>query len=582
MGLLAPTVALSVAFFSVLDTALLKGLPFPDGDRLVAFSTRDAAGWPMPVADYEAIAEAQQSFEWTLPLRTYNTMITRGDHTVGVIGSYVPAALFDRLGVQPILGRGFTADDEAPSSPAVVLISHRLWKHGYGSDPDILGQSITLNREPGLVVGVMPPGFGFPLRHDVWGVFGRQGREWQEFAVFGIGKLATGAEIGTVRRDLGRIAANLDTALPADEPRKTSVDTLARSYIGEKTQGALHAMVFAALGLMLLSWANLANLRLSEALRRTAEIDTRLVLGSGPFALAGRLLLENLILGLAGTVAGLGLAVVLVKSLAPLLLAGGRLERIFWVTVEVDWRAATFAGACGLFASLAGAWVPALSVLRAYRAGSLGRVGSNRRATGAWARSSVSLQVGLSFALLVIAGLWTLKAHELLDSAPGFPTRGLSSTTISTYQADLGESQDRLALLDRLRLELGTTDGVKAVAIASAAPWGRVPRVEVSPEARDSADEQESAGRITAETLQVSPGFFDTLQLDLLVGRIFNPKKPIPPWSAVPWQSACSTDMPSAASWSSRDGATIRKPGCGSWASWRISAWIATTSPIVT
>lgn len=363
VGLLALGVGLSVSFYSVLDSALLRGLPFPDGDRLVAFSTRDAAGWPMPLDDYREIEEAQRTFEWTLPLRTFHTMVTRGDRTKGLIGSYVPAALFERLGVEPVLGRRFTAEDEDPASPPVALISYRLWHGSYGADPGILGEEITLNRERSVVVGVMPAGFRFPLRHDVWGVFGRQGREWESSFVFGVGKLARGTTISSARQDLARVVAHIDEARPQSDKRSAALESFVRANIGDRAQGALRAMVFAALGLLALTCANLANLRLSESLRRSAEFDTRLALGSGPFGLVKLLLLENLVLAVAAVALGLVLGFVLIETLGRSLLSGGYLERIFWIDPELDLRAAGFAAVCALAASLVGAFTPIVSTI---------------------------------------------------------------------------------------------------------------------------------------------------------------------------------------------------------------------------
>ena len=517
IGLLALGVGLAVAFYSVLDSALLQGLPFPDGDRLVAFSTRDAAGWPLPLDDYLEIEESQRAFEWTLPLRTFNTMVTRGDRTQGVIGSYVPAALFEHLGVEPVLGRRFQAEDEDPANPPVALISYRLWSGSYGADPGILGEEITLNRERSVVVGVMPPGFRFPLRHDVWGVFGRQGREWESSFVFGVGKLAHGTTISRARQDLARITALLEASRPQPAARTVALELYVRAHIGDRAQGALRAMVFAALGLIALTCANLANLRLNESLRRSAELDTRLALGSGPFGLVKLLLLENLVLGIAAMALGLALAWALIETLGPSLLSGGYLERIFWIEADLDLRAAGFAALCALAASFLGALAPIVSIASRARSWRFGAAGDSRTRTAVWSRGLVSLQVGLCFALLVAAGLWTAKAHQLLDSEPGFRAGGLSSTLLSVYQAGLSEPAQRRELFERLWRDLGESPGVLSVAYASSPPWGYVPR---SPVAADAlVPDPDTAPR--AEVLAVSPGFFATLELGLQAGRDF-------------------------------------------------------------
>ena len=516
IGLLALGVGLAASFYSVLDSALLSGLPFPEGDRLVAFSTRDAAGWPMPLDDYRQIEAAQRTFEWTVPLRTFNTMVTRGDNTKGFIGSYITADLFARLGVEPALGRGFAAEDEDSANPPVALISHRLWHGSYGADPAIIGEEITLNREPTIVVGVMPPGFQFPLRHDVWGVFGRQGREWSDSFVFGFGKLARGAGIPQARNDLARITALLDESSPQAEPRTAALESFVRANIGDRARGALRAMVFAALGLLLLTCANLANLRLSESLRRRSELDTRLALGSGPIGLVKLLLVENLVLGLAATALALGLAFVLVETLGRSLLTGGYLARIFWIDAELDLRAAGFAVGCALLASLLGALAPIVSTALRLRTGQLGAASGSRTRTASWSRHLVGLQVGLCFALLVAAGLFSARARDLLGSELGFRAAGLSSTLLSTYQADLAEVSERGDFVERFHRELRERPEIIAAAYASSAPWGHVPRSPIGSNVEPDRDTAPLAG-----VLRVSTGFFETLQLSLQSGRDF-------------------------------------------------------------
>ena len=517
VGLLALGVGLSVSFYSLLDRTLLSGLPFPGGDRMVALSTAEAGGWPTPLSDYREIESALKTFEWTYPQRTFNTMVTLGDRTRGVIGGYVPPGLFENLGVEPAMGRGFTAQDVDAANPSVVLLSHRLWRDSYGRDPEILGKEITLNRERCVVVGVMPEGFQFPLRHDVWGVFGRSGRSWEEAPVLTIGKLAPGVSLSVARQDLQRITALLDEERPLPEARNAAIETYVRANIGDRAVGALRAMVVAALVLLILTCANFANIRLNESLRRAAELETRLALGSGPLGHVKLVALECLLLGVTATVMGLALAQILVETLAPALLGGSYLTRIFWVDAGLDFRAAVFATLCALAASLLAALGPILSTSVRLRKGRFG-LGTARAHTARGSRSLVSLQVGLCFTLLVAAGLWSSRAEELLDGQPGFRTSGLSSTLLSTYQANLSESRERRDLLVRLQRELSDSPKIVAAAYASAAPWGFVPRSPVVA----GAGEPDPDTAPWAEVIEVSPSFFETLELKLLAGRSFS------------------------------------------------------------
>lgn len=519
VGLLALGVAICVSVFSVFDHALVRGLPFTDGDRMVAFSTLGDPGGSMPLEDFRTIEEAQQTFDWVLPLRTLNTMITHGDRTRGVIGSYVSSELFRRLGVAPILGRAFTAGDEDAGSPVVAWISHRLWQNTYGGDPSIIGKTITFNRQPTLVVGVMPPGFHFPLRSDVWGVFERPERDyfWQTAPVLAVGVLAKHSSLAAARQDLARIASILDETSPQPQARVAAVGFYTRVNINGDQQGALRAMMIAALVLLALTCSNLANLRLSESLRRQVELETRIALGSGPLGLIGLLLLENLVLAAGAVVLGLALAYLMIETLGATLLHGSNLDQLFWVDLALDWRAAGFAAACTLVAACLGALPPIVSAMASARSGRVARAGETRTRAAIWSRVLVSLQVGICFALLVAAGLWTSLANDRVRIAPGFRVNDLSSVHLSDYQARVPSPSHRRELLERLRREIGETPGVHAAAYASAAPWGFDTRLPVAFGAEPPVPE--TAPR--AAIYDVSSGFFETLELKLLTGRTF-------------------------------------------------------------
>ncbi len=527
-------VGLTAAFFSVLDSALLSGLPFPGGDRLTAFSTREAAGWPMPPDDFAAIQQGQGSFEWTLPLRTFNTMVTHGDATRGMIGSYVHHELFEKLGVSPILGRDLQEDDAQPDQPAAALISHRLWQEQFGGDETILGTRIVLNREPTTVVGVMPPGFHFPLRHDVWGIMRNSGREWSESFVFGIGRLATGATIDSARSDLRRIVQGLEETAPGDQARNVAVERYVETNIGERSQAALRAMVIASLGLLLLAVANLANIRLGHTIERRRELETRMALGSGAPGLVRLLLLENLILGILGTGLAVVVAWVLARSLGPALLSGGGLARIYWIEARLDVRLVALVIGTGLACSILAALLPIAGILWRARAR---RPGSPSAPSGAlrvrsrssrWTRALVVAQVGLCFALLLAAGLFAAAARSLLATEAGFDTQRLSSVQLSVYQAELDDTDERRAMYERLIQELDADPAVTASTLASSSPWGYVPHRAVGLD-RDALASR-TAGLLSVLTddgprpsvMSITPGFLPALGLPLIAGRDFD------------------------------------------------------------
>ncbi len=266
---------------------------------------------------------------------------------------------------------------------------------------------------------------------------------------------------------------------------------------------------------MLLTCANLANLRLSETLRRQSELDTRLALGSGTGGLVKLLLVENLLVGLVGAVLAIALAWVLTTSLGKTLLAGGALERIYWVEARLDSSVVLLALGLTFAATLLGAFAPIASTILGARSRSLGHGASPSRQSW-WTRGLVSAQVGICFALLVAAGLFGARARDLLDVAPGFRPDHLSSLLLSTYQAGLDEKARR-DFFERLENELPLEAEITSAAVASSPPWGYVPR---RPVGLDTDPDPERSP--PAKMLEVSPRFFETLELPLLAGRGFD------------------------------------------------------------
>ena len=532
IALIGLGVGLTAAFFSVLDSALLSGLPFQGGDRLIAFSTREAAGWPMPLEDFRAIEEEQGSFDWVLPFRSFNTMVTHDDVTRGMIGSYVHHELFDRFGVRPVLGRGLQAEDARPDHTAVALISHRLWQDLFGGSQDVLGTQVVLNREPTIVIGVMPPGFQFPIRQDVWGVMRPRGREWSDGFVFGVGRLARDATIERARGDLARIVQGLEEAAPDDQARNVAIERFVETNIGERSQAALRAMVIASLGLLLLAVANLANIRLGHTIERQRELDTRLALGSGAHGLARMLLVENLALGALGTMFAVGVAWALCETLGPALLAGGGLARIYWIEAGIDLRLMALIVGVGMSSSVLGALVPIASVFwraRQHDSESATPTQTLRvRSRGSrWTRGLVITQVGLCFALLLGAGLFAAAARSLLDTEPGFDAEHLASVQLSAYQAEL-DDDERNAMFEQLLRELDARPEVTATSLASSSPWGYVPRRAVGLDRELLASRTEGLLSVLTDegprpaVMSIGAGFLETLELPLLAGRDFD------------------------------------------------------------
>ena len=309
-----------------------------DGRRLVSFSTNWSPSYPMPLEDYEAVAATSRSYEWTEAVRTFNTSLTADGRTRVEIGSYVSPSLFQRLAVRPVRGRLFEPADADPPAPVVALVSHRLWQGALGAAPDVVGTTLEINRELATIVGVLPPGMHFPLRHDVWVPLRRSGRSWSQGWVFGIGMLRPGVAASQARDELERLAARLDRESPdatGGEARIAAVEPYVQAHLGDSNIAVLEGLLLGVGALLALVLGNLWVLRRVEQTRRTRELTTRRALGASPLHLlrlaAGELAARSLAAGAPGAA-----LVAVTLPLLRWLLSGSSLARLPWTAPDLS------------------------------------------------------------------------------------------------------------------------------------------------------------------------------------------------------------------------------------------------------
>jgi predicted permease len=539
LAVLALGIGVPTAMFGVLDGVMLRGLPFPEGDRIVTLTTGGGYDRPMPVADFRALRDGgggEGAFSAVAAFRTFNTVVTReGAGSEGLIASYVTSNLFHLLGVEPALGRGFTLEDEAPAAPAVVLLSHGVWRARFAGDPAVLGETVIVNREPMTVVGVMPEGFGFPVRHDAWAALKWQGRLWSGEPVFAVGRLRPGLGPEEAEAELAPVAARLDEERPlgtgADvtgserAAREVHVRRYTEALLPPEVQRSLKLLLWAALGVLLVACANGAGLRLGDALARRHDLAVRRAVGAGAGQLLRLHLAEAVVLVAASAAAGLGLAWLLVRLASLYLLQGSMLVRQFWIDVRLDLRSCLFAVAVAAVSVVLAGLAPALWSLRGadLRLSGSAAAGRSSEARGGLrlAGALVVAQIALCFALVSGSGLLVKSGLALLAEEPAYDPRGLLRVLVSGYQAELDEPEARRAFWQALLPRLEAAPEIAGVAVANGVPWsGRgAPTVPVR---TGPADGREPDGLPRAGLFRVSPGFFETLGLPILAGRLLD------------------------------------------------------------
>lgn len=516
----------NTAVFSVVNAVLLRPLQFDDPDRLVMVFNNTARGGAS-VADFLDWKTQSQSFE-TLDAfeinRFTNSRFTwTGDGDPGqVLGFSVTATFFDTLGVRPLVGRTFAAGDDQPGRPQGVVISERLWRQRYAGHPDALGRTAVLNGRPHTIIGVVPAKFEFWQRDvDAWAILTldpptRRG----PFFVRGVGRLKPGVTLEQAAAEMETIARDIERRHPADYDRhRIPVFSLREIVVGD-IRPLLWILISTVAMVLLIAVSNVANLLLGRATGRRREIAVRLSVGAGRAQIVRHLLVESLMLALAGGIVGIVLAmagVAALRSLAPL-----DLPRLGEITVDLSVLAFT-AAACVVSAVLFGL-MPGLAASRASLTDSLkegGRGGDSPRQGRARAALVVA-QVTFSVVLIVGAGL-LIRSFDLLGRvSPGFQVASdrvltmLVTPTGPQFQKPGAVNVYWNELLERVR----ALPGVEAASLSNALP----------PDRRAFNDTYEIVGKplppgVTHPAVPipfVSHDYFRTLGIPLIQGRWFD------------------------------------------------------------
>jgi putative ABC transport system permease protein len=524
---LALGIGANTAVFSVVDAVILRPLPFRDSGRLVSIQMRDTRGTPHPDnVDYPTffdLRERNQAYEHIVSYRSDSIVLTGYGQAVQLRGQIVSWDLFPLLGVQPLLGRGFTAEEEA-AGQRVAVVSYATWKGRLGGDSGIIGHSLTMDREPYTVVGVAPEGFTFPLRGrpvDVWVTLARDGmsqtiepvtRQRGARMLDLIARTRPGVSLDQARTDADRIASALAVEYP-DSNRNTP-GTFVKPEL-ERVVGSMREpmlILLGAVGLVLLIMsANIANLMLARNAERQREFALRAAIGAGRGRMVRQAMAESLALAAAGCTAGVLAAYGLLRVIQEMAVGVPRLE-----SAGLDARVLGYSIAIALATSMLFGLPPALRMLGAGLAWKSGSRTSTE--TGARLRSVLAAaQVALG--LVLLSGASTLAASfiQLMQRDSGFQPEKLLTFSVSLPGAEYSKAR-QIRFHDRLLGMLAVAPGSDAAAVAMPLPLtGSQMTISFNIEERPAPPAQ----RPGADVAIVSESYFRTIGLPLLKGRVF-------------------------------------------------------------
>ncbi len=527
---LALGIGATVALFSVVNAVFLRPLPYPESDRLVTLtSTHEAQNLLRVGFSYPRFLEVQQRQEVfsDLGLSAFNafTLTGRGDPEQ-LLGLHASAALLPTLGLEPTLGRNFSADEDRPGGEGVALVSHAMWQQRFNGDAAILGQALTLDGAPYTIIGVLPEAASaFPLNQlQIWVprpaevpylVPAQLDNGAYVFQV--VARLRPGVSLEQAREAMNVIAAGYRTAHPSnvDAPSTIEVRRVLDNAVGDERQSYL--MLFAAVAcVLLIACANIANLMLARFAGRRKEIAARFALGASRADVMRQLLTESLVVAVLGGAVGvllaqwaLGAVVVLGADLIPRA-----------VEIGIDPVALGFAWVVTLVTGLAIGLLPAwqaarVNVNETLKEASRGSTGGGQRLRG----GLLVAEVSLSLVLLIAAGLLLTSFTRLQRVEPGFEPAGVFTAQLA-LSPQRYEGDSLVAFYEQLYQRLSSLPGATSAALTDRVPLtGAQTPAPVAVVGRPVPPMSE---RPQANRHLVSPRYFSTLGIPIRAGRDFD------------------------------------------------------------
>ena len=529
---LALGIGASTAIFSVVDTVLLRPVPYAQPDRLIlvtetlpAMTTEE---FGVSAGEYQDYRDRNRSFSQVAAFESAGFNLTGAGQPLRVNAAAVSASTFPVLGVSPELGRTFTAEEDRYGSSQVVVLSHSLWEHEYGRDPNILGKTVKLDERLYTVIGVMPPSFRFPFdgaplseMADLWVPIAFAPdrlvpeNRLREFGVGLIGRLKPGVTQEQAKADVERVASDFMKQYAYSGTLKIEARTYPfAAHAVAKARPLVILLVLAVASVLLIACANVANLLLARGSHRANEMAIRSALGANRARIVRQCLSESVLLSLSGAAAGTAVAALLVAGLKAF--GPADVPRLHDVALHPTmlWFAVALSLVSAVFFGLAPAW----RLSRVSPEGSLkesARTGP-ARGTQRLQNSVATMEMAAALVLLISGGLLLRSFVRLLASPSGFDPKGTFVVRTLFDDERYPDAAKRQAVQRELLDRLSHLPGVTAVSAASHLPLSDARQIGFRLE-HAAADDYHMA-----ENSLVSAGYFRSMGIPLLRGRDFN------------------------------------------------------------
>ena len=520
---LAIGIGLNTAMFSVVHTVLMKPLPFGQPDRLIAvFDSSPKLGV------LQGAVSPANFLDWRAQNKSLEGLSAYNTGTVTLTGSGNPKQIdlvqatppfFGTMHAQPLLGRGFVEEEGEQGRDHVVVLSHRLWQQSFGSDPSMVGRSIQLDGEGYQVIGVMPASFQFPISGtDVWVPLSFDARSKAARGAHylaTIGRLKDGVALEQAQSDLKQIGDRLSAMYPKTNAKDTATLMSYRDALVGDVRPSLLVLLGGVGFVVLIACVNVANLLLARSAARERELAIRTALGAAKSRIIRQLLTESALLSVIGAGIGVAMAVWLQAAIARF----GPKDVPLLDVVGIDSSVLMFTAGLAVVTTFLFGLLPAMKAAAsdlnvAMKAGGMGSVGGKHHRTVR--NTLVVAELALSIMLLVGAGLLIRSFTRLSGIDPGFQPKGIMTFSLSLPTVRYKESGQMNQFYDQVMERFRAVPGVQSAGAVNMLPLGDM-RFSSSMAIDNSEDDGQSAQLRVA-----SDGYFETMQIPLMQGRLFN------------------------------------------------------------
>src|SRR5438105_2691760 len=518
---LALSIGANTAIFSLVNALMLKSLPYAHPERMSTIYESvtgarshdertgiDGEKWELLRDNVPALISAVSG-------GTSGINLQAGSHVQYVHDGRISAHYLDVLALQPIVGRNFSEDEDRPHGPKATILSYSLWRSVFGADESVLGRAILLRSEPYTVVGVLPQDAITPLNADVYTPL-QPSREGEgggtNFDV--ITRLRPDATWQEANAEINRAWTLRPQRFEKNNPSAhvTYYSVPLQKGETDSLRPQVLALILAAGFILLIACANLAGLTLVRMLRRTSEVATRLALGASGWQIQRQFWIENLLLALVGGAVGIGVALLSLKQLLLLLP-----EHFLPVpNVSLDGRVLAFTLAVSILTSLLFGMLPVLAARRVDLRSSMADRSSVRGGSLRLRQSLIAGEVALTVMLLAASGLLIRSLIHLETLPPGFNPNGLMVGKASLDDVRYHDPAAFRKLLDESTAAMRQIPGVQNAAVGLNVPYEFVGNDWVT-----LSDGKEAGHQGGSDWVYVTPGYFDTLQMPVLAGRVF-------------------------------------------------------------